>query len=96
MSMPRPAEPPAPDTVDPARCPGCGGGELLLVRVIRRDRGVWRAACCIGRYDRRGRRIVRRACGWSGDAEGGRNDAPAPAAPASRGNSSTPESRRLD
>ena len=52
-----------------SRCPACGSGPVLRISVFRRDRGVWRAACCAGLYDRRRRLIVRRSCGWSGDAD---------------------------
>ena len=82
-------EAPAPiprDTsiAEPSRCPACGSGLLLTISVFRRDRGVWRAACCAGLYDRRRRQVVRRSCGWSGDAD---PDAVAPpaAGPARRG-----------
>jgi hypothetical protein len=54
-----------------ARCPSCGVGDLVLTRVTRRGGEAGRAAYCAGAYDGVRRRIVRRSCGWAGEAPGG-------------------------
>ena len=67
-SMPAPARAHAPGEAgtEPPRCPGCGSGDLVSIRLARPGGEVLRAGYCAGTYDRDRRRFLRRSCGYSG------------------------------
>lgn len=67
MAGPMPPAARAQDA-DPARCPGCGFGDLFTIEIARREGSLWRGVYCAGEYDRDRRRFLRRSCGYAGAA----------------------------
>ncbi len=67
-SMPAPAPTHASGEAgpDPPRCPSCGSGDLVSIRLARPGGRVLWADYCAGTYDRDRRRFLRRSCGYAG------------------------------